>query len=88
MSRCSEGHFSMYQLRTKFSIVSGGPCLKRCPMHPRFGISALEPELLVYKVSVVLLVGLSVCRPMKSASNLPADGLISVLRERSHFRSL
>lgn len=31
MSRCSEGHFSMYQLHNKFSILSGGACLKWWP---------------------------------------------------------
>lgn len=31
MSRCSEGHFRMYHLPHKFSILSGGACLKRWP---------------------------------------------------------
>ena len=79
MSRCSKGHFSMYQLHHKFSILSGGARLKRWPgsqprsstnrgavfppqnpTHPRFGISALESELLVHEVSVGLLAGLPV----------------------------
>lgn len=58
------------------------------PTHLQFGISVLESELLAYKVSVVLTVALPVPYPTKSISNLPADRLISILREGSHFHSL
>lgn len=108
MSRCSKGHFSMYQLHHKFSILSGGARLKRWPgsqprsstnrgavfppqnpTHPRFGISALESELLVHEVSVGLLAGLPVfSSPPQEICIKSPSGLISILRERSHFCSL